>query len=137
MTGHAHSVAVLVPMSNGRSSEETTVFAIYSTRRDAEIARDCLGEAGIRSFVSADDAGGMHPQLQRPHGVKLVGMQSAARDAHEVLEGAGLPPQSGGRAEPRARSQNAEASTLSLRGTAGLVRVAAIILIFLFLMVAG
>jgi len=124
-------------MTSSRSAENTTILATYSTRRDTEITRDCLEEEGIRSFVSANDAGGVHPQLQRPHGVKLVGMQSAAQDAHEVLEGAGLLPQSGGRAEPRARSQNAEASTLSLRGTAGLVRVAAIILIFLFLMVAG
>ena len=69
-------------MSCNRSGERATVFAIYSTRRAAERAREYLDDADIEAFVQADDTGGMHPQMQRPHGGKLVGMRSAARDAH-------------------------------------------------------
>ena len=71
-------------MSRNRSGERTTVFAIYSTHRDAERAREYLDDADIEAFVQADDTGGggMHPQMQHSHGVKLVGMRSAAQDAH-------------------------------------------------------
>lgn len=79
-------------MANGHDTEETTVLATYSTRRDAEMARDHLADADIRAFVSSDDAGGMHPQLQRPHGVKLVGMSGTAHRARTLLDDAGLLP---------------------------------------------
>lgn len=79
-------------MPNGSDSEETTVVATYSARRNAEVARDYLADADIRAFVSSDDAGGMHPQLQRPHGVKLVGMRDTARRARVLLDEASLLP---------------------------------------------
>ena len=56
-----------------RSDEETMVFAIYSARRDAEVAKEYLQDQDIEMSVRADDAGAMHPQLWRPHGVKLAG----------------------------------------------------------------
>ena len=124
-------------MSNGRSSEETTVFAIYSTRRDAEVAKEYLQEADIEAFVQSDDAGGMHPQMQRPHGVKLVGMSSAAQDAYEVLNGADLLPQTveerSEEQEPR-EDDEAAALTFSMRGTAGTLGIAAVVLIVLYLL---
>jgi hypothetical protein len=77
------------------ASEETTILATYTARRDAEMARDYLDDAGIRTFVRADDAGGMHPQLQRAHGVKLVGMRGVAPRAREMLAEADLLPDEG------------------------------------------
>ena len=122
-------------MSNGRSSEETTVFAIYSTRRDAEVAKEYLQEADIEAFVQSDDAGGMHPQMQRPHGVKLVGMSSAAQDAYEVLNGADLLPQTvEERSEEPREDDEAAALTFSMRGTAGTLGIAAVVLIVLYLL---
>jgi hypothetical protein len=79
-------------MTNARDTEETTVLATYSSRRDAEMARDYLADADVRAFVSSDDAGGMHPQMQRPHGVKLVGMSGSAQRARSLLDEAGLLP---------------------------------------------
>ncbi len=82
-------------MTNARDTEETTVLATYSARRNAEMARDYLADADIRAFVSSDDAGGMHPQMQRPHGVKLVGMRGTAQRARSLLDDAGLLPEGG------------------------------------------
>lgn len=79
-------------MTHDPSTEETTVIATYSTRRDAELALDRLENENIRGFVTADDAGAMHPELQRPQGVKLVVLRDAAAKAHEALEDAGLLP---------------------------------------------
>jgi hypothetical protein len=117
-------------MSNGRSSEETTVFAIYSTRRDAEVAQEYLRDADIEAFVRADDAGGMYPQMQRPHGVKLVGMSSAAQDAYEALDEADLLPQ------PVEEGEEGETEsgdlTMSMSGTAGLLGLVAVVLLILY-----
>jgi hypothetical protein len=79
-------------MVDDLSSEKTAILAIYSTRRDAEMAQDRLDEEGIQAFITADDAGGMYPQLQQPHGVKLVVLNRAAQHAQEVLDDAGLLP---------------------------------------------
>ncbi len=79
-------------MPDSVDAEETTIVATYSARRNADVARDYLADADIRSFVSTDDAGGMHPQLQRPHGVKLVGMRDTAQRARALLDEAGLLP---------------------------------------------
>ena len=125
-------------MSNGRSSEETTVFAIYSTRRDAEVAREYLQNENIEAFVRADDAGGMHPQMQRPHGVKLVGMSSAAQDAYEALNAADLLPETveersdAERSAPREAGDDEEVLTFSMRGTAGTLGLVAVLLIVLY-----
>jgi hypothetical protein len=83
-------------MTNTRDTEETTVLATYSARRTAEMARDFLADADIQAFVSSDDAGGMHPQMQRPHGVKLVGLRGAAQRARSLLDDAGLLPEADG-----------------------------------------
>lgn len=79
-------------MTEDLSSEATTIIATYSSRRDAEMAQDHLDGEDIRAFIRADDAGGMHPQLQQPHGVKLVVLQRAAQYAYDVLDDAGLLP---------------------------------------------
>lgn len=79
-------------MVDDLSTEKTAILAVYSTRRDAEMAQDRLDEEGVQAFITADDAGGMHPQLQQPHGVKLVVLERAAQYAREVLDDAGLLP---------------------------------------------
>ena len=118
-------------MSNGHDEEETTILATYTTRRDAEMAREYLDDAGIRAFVQSDDAGGMHPQMQRPHGVKLVGMSGSAREARSLLETAGLLPDDGRRPEEDGLVDEAVDLTFSLNGTAGLLGAAAVLLLLL------
>ena len=120
-------------MSSDPSADETTVFAIYSTRRDAEVAKEYLREADIETFVQSDDAGGMHPQMQRPHGVKLVGMQSAAQDAYEALDEANLLPQ-----PVEQRDDEAEAAdlTMSMGGLAGTLGAVAVLLILLYFLLS-
>lgn len=81
-----------------QTDDNTTVVAVYPTRRDAEMAKDRLDDEGIRALVTADDAGGMHPQLQPAHGVKLRVLEHQAEAAHAALADAGLLPD-GARAE--------------------------------------
>lgn len=121
-------------MSNGHSSEETTVFAIYSTRRNAEMAQEYLRDADIEAFVRADDAGGMYPQMQRPQGVKLVGMSSAAQDAYEALDEADLLPQPVEEGEGEGGEAASEGLTMSMSGPAGLLGFAAVVLLILYLL---
>ncbi len=132
MTRRALSSAAPVPMSNGRSSEETTVFAIYPTRRDAEVAQEYLRDKNIDAFVQSDDAGGMHPQMQRPNGVKLVGMSSAAQDAYEVLNEADLLPQPVEEWEGEKEAAASGDPTMSMSGAAGLLGFAAVVLLLLY-----
>jgi hypothetical protein len=87
-------------MTNAQDTGETTVLATYSARRTAEMARDFLADADIQAFVSSDDAGGMYPQMQRPQGVKLVGMGGTAQRARSLLDDAGLLPEDDDRAAP-------------------------------------
>lgn len=122
-------------MSSDPSADETTVFAIYSTRRDAEMAKEYLREADIETFVRADDAGGMHPQMQRPHGVKLVGMQSAAQDAYEALDEANLLPQPVEQRDEEEAGGTADL-TMSMGGLAGTLGAVAVLLVLLYLLLA-
>ena len=96
-----------LPMPETSASEETTILATYTTRRDAEMARDYLDDAGLRTFVRADDAGGMQPQLQRAHGVKLVGMRDTAPRARTLLEEADLLPDEGPSEAPSPEADSA------------------------------
>ena len=52
---------------------------------DASMAQQILEQSDISSFVSADDAGGMEPQLQLSMGVRLVVNRADAERALEVL----------------------------------------------------
>jgi len=121
-------------MANGRDTEKTTILATYPTRRDAEMARDCLADADIQAFVSSDDAGGMHPQMQRPHGVKLVGMRSAAQQARSLLAEANLLPDEDDERDAPAPTPEADrwASTVYR----GVLVLGALALLFVLLMFA-
>ena len=118
-------------MPSSRDTEETAVIATYTTRRDAEMARDCLEEAEIQAFVRADDAGGMHPQLQQPHGVQLVGMSGTAQRARTVLADAGLLPEEGGTNGASADQPVSERTAGSMYGVALVLGAAAVVLVLL------
>lgn len=119
-------------MTDALDAEETVVVATYSTRRDAEMAKDRLAEAEIQSFITADDAGGMHPQMQAPHGVKLLVLQRAAERAHEVLADAALLPESLDPVAPPDADESGDAPTFSMGGVAGTLGAVALLLILLW-----
>jgi hypothetical protein len=96
------------------SSERTTVLATYSSRRDAEMARDRLDAHDVSAFITADDAGGMHVQMQLTNGVKLIGFQSEAETALSLLDEAGMLPESHAPAAPDRETGMADASLLAL-----------------------
>jgi len=78
------------PAEPNRDSERTTLLATYPSRRDAEVARNRLETHDISSFVTADDAGGMHVEMQLTNGVKLLVLEGDAREAHEILQDANM-----------------------------------------------
>ena len=65
--------------------EETVVLKVFTTEMDAKMARDVLGDEGIKAFVFKDDAGGMEPHLQRTNGVRLVVNRVDAERARKIL----------------------------------------------------
>jgi len=74
---------------NPLAQEPATVVARFANRRDAEMAGNRLKEADIQSVVSADDAGGVHLDLQHVHGVQLSVLRGEVQDAIAVLIDAG------------------------------------------------
>ena len=67
-------------------AEEIIAVRTYADELQATMAQQALKEAGVRSFVLKDDAGGMEPHLQRTIGVRLVVSQIDADRAHEILQ---------------------------------------------------
>jgi hypothetical protein len=59
-------------------------IGVYRTRTDAELAQATLEDAGIASFVAADDAGGAYP-FDLSGGVRLLVEEADAEDAAAVL----------------------------------------------------
>lgn len=120
-------------MTTSRTEERTTVLATFSSRRDAEVAGDYLADTDIRTFVSSDDAGGMHPQMQRPHGVKLVVMEEEAQEARKRLEEADLLPAGDDNAGmPMADSSEAvDGLASTVYGVVLLLGAAAVVLVLL------
>jgi Putative prokaryotic signal transducing protein len=64
----------------------TVEVGVYRTRSEAEIAQGALAAAGIESFVSADDAGGMIP-FDLSGGVRLLVEDADAEEAASILTG--------------------------------------------------
>lgn len=71
------------------SAEKTVVVARFANRRDAEMAKNRLAETDVQALITADDAGGVHIDLQHVHGVRLAVLQSRASDAIATLVDAG------------------------------------------------
>ena len=84
--------------------EKTIVIQIFDNKAEAEIARGLLNTAGIKSFVSKDDAGGMYPGLQATGtGVSLRVRPRDAGRATKILQGIEKP---GGGSKSYAPSEN-------------------------------
>ncbi len=66
-------------------AEEIVAIKIFSDELEANMAQQALKEAGVRSFVFKDDAGGMEPHLQRTMGVRLVVNRTDADRGHKIL----------------------------------------------------
>ncbi|MDR1988913.1 MAG: DUF2007 domain-containing protein [Acidobacteriaceae bacterium] len=61
------------------------VIRTFTNHIDADLASSALAAAGIQSFISADDAGGMRPSMWMPQGVRLLVDEADANDATEIL----------------------------------------------------
>ena len=60
-------------------SSDLVVVAEYTSTTEAEMAKGVLESCGIGALISADDCGGMEPQLQLIRGVRLM----VLRENHE------------------------------------------------------
>ncbi len=67
-------------------SEDITVIKVYSNEMNAALAQQVLEDAGIKSFIFKDDAGGMEPQLQLTNGVRLVVNRADAESAYQIVQ---------------------------------------------------
>lgn len=65
--------------------EEVVVLKTFNNEIEAEMARQMLKDAGVKSFVSKDDGGGMEPQLQQTMGVRLIVNSADAESAQQIL----------------------------------------------------
>ena len=66
-------------------TDELVNIRTFSNVMDASMAQQILEQSDISSFVSADDAGGMAPQLQLSMGVRLIVNRADADRALEIL----------------------------------------------------
>jgi hypothetical protein len=57
----------------------------FSSRIDADLARELLEQQGIRAYVSADDAGGIDPALQLTQGVSLIVLEHDLARSRRIL----------------------------------------------------
>ena len=74
--------------SDGAASEAANVtVAQVPSRAEADLIVGLLGSNGVRSVVSADDAGGQEPQLQID-GVRVLVARSDEAAARQVLANA-------------------------------------------------
>ena len=66
---------------------DLVVVAEYTNTAEAEMAKERLEELGITALVSADDCGGMEPQLQLIGGVQLMVLRENEDYARQALAG--------------------------------------------------
>jgi len=66
-------------------SDEPVIVKTFDNETEAEMAQQMLEQAGVRSFVSKDDAGGMEPHMQLTGGVRLLVSNSNVARAQEIL----------------------------------------------------
>ena len=70
-------------------SSRLTVLVEFSSRLEAEVARASLAGEGVDSVLSADDLGGLHPQLGLTSGVRLMVREDDLPLARRILAGSG------------------------------------------------
>ena len=61
--------------------------AEFGSRPEAEIVKGMLEANGIRAALSADDMGGIRPELTFTMGVRLLVAEDDAEVARELLDG--------------------------------------------------
>lgn len=66
---------------------ETTVIARVTTSTEAELIVGMLKTNGIAAWVSADDAGGLEPELQLTSGVRVLVPAADAVGAFRLITG--------------------------------------------------
>lgn len=76
---------VLEPSANAMS-EEIVVLRVFDNELEAQMAQQRLQDAGVATFVSKDDGGGMEPHLQRTNGVRLALNSADAERAEDILQ---------------------------------------------------
>jgi hypothetical protein len=67
--------------------EKLVAVATYPNKIDAELAQGALEAAEIEAIVTADDAGGLQPQLWVGEGVRVLVRAEDAERAREILGG--------------------------------------------------
>jgi hypothetical protein len=67
--------------------EKLVAVATYPNKIDAELAQGALEAAEIEAIVTADDAGGLQPQLWVGEGVRVLVRAEDAERAKEILGG--------------------------------------------------
>jgi len=70
---------------------ELQVVATFGNRIEAEMAQGALRSAGIESLISADDAGGIRPDLGR-RGIRLMVRAEDAEEAAALIGDSGREP---------------------------------------------
>jgi hypothetical protein len=74
----------------GDPEAELVTIRSFDNEVEAEFARANLESAGIESFLSGDDCGGMRPALTFVNGIKLIVKADDATRATEILDQEGL-----------------------------------------------
>lgn len=69
---------------------EIVVLKIYQNEFEADAAKTQLDSAGIHSFISADNYGGMMPALSHSEGVRLMINSEDYQKASEILKVMGM-----------------------------------------------
>lgn len=66
--------------------KDLVVVETFTYRHEAELAQTALEAAGIRSMISADDAGGEVVGLEFTRGVRLLVRSEDEESSREILE---------------------------------------------------
>jgi hypothetical protein len=69
------------------AQDDFVVVAVFRNIFDADLASTKLKAAGIPVSVSADDCGGMRPNLQLTRGVRVLVPARSAKRANRLLQG--------------------------------------------------
>lgn len=75
-----------LPVKVSDDEADFVVVAVFGNIFDAQLASTKLEAAGIPVSVSADDCGGMRPNLQLTQGVRVLVPARSAKRASVLLE---------------------------------------------------
>jgi hypothetical protein len=67
-------------------SDEPIAIRTFDNEAEAALAQQLLEDAGLRAFISKDDAGGMEPHMQLTGGVRLIVSRADSERARDLLE---------------------------------------------------